>query len=138
MPLEFCTDIPAHDQFWELFQTTGWNENYQLSPDDLMRALRSSWYVLSAYDGVRLVGFGRLVSDGVLHAMIYELIVLPEYQGQGVGGEILEKLVEKCRETGVRDIQLFCAQGKRDFYEKRGFVARPGDGPGMQYVCQGG
>jgi GNAT superfamily N-acetyltransferase len=66
--------------------------------------------------------------------MIYELIVLPEYQGQGIGGKILEKLVRKCREDGVRDIQLFCVRGKRDFYEKRGFTVRFNDAPGMQYI----
>ena len=138
MPIEFCFEIPPSDQFWKLFQTTGWNAKYQLSPEELMRALHTSWFVISAYEGEKLVGFGRLVSDGVLHAMIYELIVLPEYQGRGIGGEILEKLVKKCQEVGVRDIQLFCASGKREFYEKRGFVTRPEDAPGMQYVRQGG
>ena len=137
MPIEFRTEIPSRDQFWGLFQSTGWNEKYKLSPEDLMRALHSSWYLLGAYDGERLVGFGRLVGDEVLHAMIYEMIVLPGYQGQGIGGQILEKLVERCLEAGVRDIQLFCAAGKQDFYEKRGFVARPEDAPGMQYVRQG-
>ena len=133
MPIEFRSEIPDSDQFFRLFESTGWNENYHLAPEELMLALHASWYLLGAYDGERLVGFGRLVSDGVLHAMIYELIVLPEYQGQGIGGEILERLVAKCRATGVRDIQLFCARGKRGFYEKRGFVARPDDAPGMQY-----
>ena len=138
MDTEFRSEIPASDQFWKLFQTTGWNDNYRLSQNDLVQALRSSWYLISAYDDENLVGFGRLVSDGVLHAMIYEMIVLPEYQGQGIGGQILEKLVEKCREAGVRDIQLFCARGKRKFYEKHGFIARPEDAPGMQFVHHGG
>jgi ribosomal protein S18 acetylase RimI-like enzyme len=134
MAIEIRDETPTLDRFWELFQTTGWNENYQLSPDDLAKALRSSWYLLSAFDGERLVGFGRLVSDGVLHAMIYELIVLPAYQGCGIGGKILQMLVERCQKAGVRDIQLFCAKGKRAFYEKRGFKARPVGAPGMYYV----
>ena len=138
MEIDIHPEIPASDQFWELFQTTGWNEKYRPSSDELIQALETSWYVLSAYEGNHLVGFGRLVGDGVLHAMVYELIVLPEYQSQGIGGQILEKLVKKCRESGVRDIQLFCAAGKREFYEKRGFVARPDDAPGMQYVGRGG
>ena len=138
MNISYRSETPEKDQFWGLFQTTGWNENYQLSADELIQALNSSWYLLAAYNGHQLVGFGRLVSDGVIHAMIYELIVLPEYQGQGIGGNILERLVEKCKETGVRDIQLFCARGKREFYEKRGFVARPYEAPGMQYNRQGG
>jgi GNAT superfamily N-acetyltransferase len=62
-----------------------------------------------------------------------EMIVLPAYQGQGIGGEILRRLVGKCQQAGIRDIQLFCAHGKRAFYEKRGFFARPDDAPGMQY-----
>ena len=138
MNVVFRAEIPTSDQFWNLFQTTGWNDKYRLPPDELTQALRSSWYVLSAYIDEQLVGFGRLVSDGVLHAMIYELIVLPEYQGQGIGGRMLEKLVKKCQESGVRDIQLFCAAGKRAFYEKRGFVARPENAPGMQFRRQGG
>ncbi|MBU1662497.1 MAG: N-acetyltransferase, partial [Chloroflexi bacterium] len=77
MTIAFRTETPARGQFWELFQTTGWNEKNQLSPDELIQALHSSWYMLGAYDGEQLVGFGRLVSDGALHAMIYELIVLP-------------------------------------------------------------
>lgn len=134
--IEFCDELPDRDQFWELFQTTGWNEEYRLAPDDFMKVLRSSWYMLSVYDGNRLVAFGRLASDGVMHAMIYEMIVLPEYQGQGIGGQILEHLIQKCREAGIHDIQLFCARGKRGFYEKYGFVARPDEGPGMQYRHQ--
>ena len=138
MEIEFRSEIPSIDQFWRLFQTTGWNDNYRLPPESLIQVLKASWYVLAAYEDKELVGFGRLVSDGILHAMVYELIVLPEYQGRGIGGEILEKLVERCKKVGVCDIQLFCARGKREFYEKRGFAARPDDAPGMQYVRQGG
>jgi GNAT superfamily N-acetyltransferase len=138
MPIEFHSEIPDSDQFWRLFESTGWNEKYQLTPGELMFALHSSWYTLGAYEGEQLIGFGRLVSDGVLHAMVYELIVLPNYQWHGIAGEILRRLIKRCQEAGIRDIQLFCAQGKRSFYEKRGFVTRPSDAPGMQYVRQGG
>jgi GNAT superfamily N-acetyltransferase len=122
------------DQFHELFETTGWNENYQLSAQELIRALQSSWFIVAVYEGERLIGVGRLVSDGVLHAMIYELIVLPACQNQGVGSQILVRLIERCQEHHIRDIQLFCARGKRAFYEKRGFVPRPEDAPGMQFM----
>lgn len=133
MNVHFRSELPSSQQFWELFLTTGWNDKYQLSPEELIQVLRASWYTLSAYHGEQLVGFGRLLSDGVLHAMIYELIVAPEYQNQGIGGQILECLVLRCRQAGIRDIQLFCARGKRSFYERHGFIARPEDAPGMQY-----
>lgn len=134
MELRFQTSIPSEEQFWNLFQTTGWNEAFRLPPDRLIEAARASWFVLCVYDGDQLVGFGRLTSDTVMHAMIYDLIVVPEYQGKGIGAQILERLVEHCRTAGVYDVQLFCAYGKRGFYEKFGFTARPRGAPGMQLV----
>jgi GNAT superfamily N-acetyltransferase len=134
--IEYRPEIPDQQQFVALFETTGWNQNYQATPQEFSHMLEHTWYMLAAYDGEQLVGFGRVVSDLVLHAMIYDMIVDPTYQGQGIGGEILDRLVEKCLQHGIRDIQLFCARGKRSFYEKRGFVARPEEGPGMQYRRQ--
>ena len=64
--------------------------------------------------------------------MIYDLIILPSHQGQGIGSEILSRLVSKCRAAGIRDVQLFSAPGKSTFYAKRGFKARPSDAPGMR------
>ena len=132
MDICYTTNILPRDQFYALFETTGWNAEYRLTADELEQALRSSWYLVCAYDGDRLVGIGRMVSDGVVHAMIYDMIVDPAYQGQGIGTEILARLVEYCRSIRIRDIQLFCARGKRLFYEKNGFSARPDDAPGMQ------
>jgi GNAT superfamily N-acetyltransferase len=131
--IEYRAELPDQQQFYALFETTGWNANYQATPQELSYTLANTWYMLAAYDGKRLVGFGRVVSDLVLHAMIYDMIVLPAYQGQGIGGEILGRLVDKCQQAGICDIQLFCARGKRAFYENRGFVARPDEAPGMQY-----
>ena len=131
--IEYRAGAPEEQQFFALFETTGWNANYQATPQELSHMLANTWYMLAAYDGERLVGFGRVVSDLVLHAMIYDMIVAPDYQGRGIGGEILERLVGKCLQAGIRDIQLFCARGKRAFYERRGFVARPDESPGMQY-----
>ena len=66
---------------------------------------------------------------------ISALIVDPDYQNRGIGTEMLRWLVEKCREAKIPDIQLFCAKGKRPFYERHGFRARPEDAPGMEYVA---
>jgi len=134
MAIDFRTEMPSQEQFGALFQTTGWNDKYRLSPQELFKAISANWFAVSAFDGDRLVGFGRVVSDGILHAMIYEMIVLPEYQGRGIGTQILQMLIQRCLEASIRDIQLFCARGKRGFYEKFGFVARPDNAPGMQYA----
>ena len=122
---------PAID-YGRLFETTGWNKSYQASPQELHEAISDSWYVMSAYENDRLVGFGRIISDGVLYALICDLIVNPTCQGQGIGSTLLAKLVEHCRARGIRVIWLFAAKGKSSFYKKFGFQKRSLDAPGMQ------
>ena len=133
MTILYRSELPPAKQFWDLFATTGWNEKYKATADELAAANARSWYLISAYDGDLLVGFGRVLSDGMMHAMIYDVIVLPEYQGRGIGTQIMDLLMRRCLSANIRDIQLFCAKGKREFYERFGFVVRPDDAPGMQY-----
>jgi len=131
--MEYRSDLPNTELVWALFQTTGWYASVPVTPEELILAVSNSWFWIAVYDAERLVGFGRIVTDEVLHAMIYDLIVHPDYQMRGIGSRILERLVDQCLRLGIRDIQLFCARGKRAYYEKRGFAARSDDAPGMQY-----
>lgn len=134
MQISYQTNrLPEKNQFYDLFLTTGWNEKYQLNKERLFEAVQSSWYMISAYDGNKLIGFGRIISDGILHALIVDMIILPEYQGQGIGSILLKKLVDRCNANHIKDIQLFCAKGKTGFYKKFNFEERPVDAPGMQF-----
>jgi GNAT superfamily N-acetyltransferase len=131
--IEYLEAMPPKAQYWALFQSTAWNEEYRLSEDELWQAIQQSWFLVAAYDTGRLVGSGRIVSDGVLHALIVDVIVLPEYQRRGIGAAIMRRLVERCRHGRIRDVQLFCARGKAAFYERLGFGPRPADAPGMDF-----
>lgn len=95
-------------------------------------ALSGSWIVCAARDDAgRLIGMGRLISDGALHAFVTEMIVTEHARGAGVGGEILTRLVDESRRRGVDHEQLFAARGRAAFSERRGFGRRPETGPGM-------
>ena len=130
--IEYKECKPDPQQYKTLFDTTGWNAVYQADVDELSAAVDGSWCVVTAYDEDELVGIGRVVSDGVLYAMIYDMIVKPSHQQRGIGTTILSKLIEKCETAGLRDVQLFSAKGKVPFYGKRGFIERPPDAPGMR------
>ena len=132
--IAYREQLPAAAAYQQLFETTGWNQGYQADPEALYRAISASWYVLSACDNDDLIGFGRVVSDGVLYALICDLIVKPSYQGQGIGSRLLEKLIEKCHLEKIRVIWLFSAKGTSSFYKNFGFLERPVDAPGMQIL----
>jgi GNAT superfamily N-acetyltransferase len=131
--IDFVEQKPDPVDFLDLLETTGWNDVYKATVEDLRMALNHSWYTVTAYDAGQLVGFGRVVSDGVLYGVIYDMIVRPSHKGQGIGTEILNRLTAKCQAAGLRDIQLFSAKGKSAFYGHHGFVERPQDAPGMRY-----
>ncbi len=133
MAVEIRESLPDPAEYFDLFESTGWNQEYGLTTQELHDAVCGSWCVLTAYDQGILVGTGRVVSDGVFHALIVDLIVTPDRQGQGLGKMIMQELLERCRAARIRDVQLFCARGKADFYRKLGFVVRAEDAPGMDF-----
>jgi GNAT superfamily N-acetyltransferase len=135
--IDYRDTCPDPEAYLSLFETTGWNDGYRADSEDLGTALDCSHFVVSAYTEHELVGVGRAVADG-LHAIIYDLIVHPVHQGQGVGSEILRRLVARCRNDRICDIQLFSAHGTAAFYERHGFARRPDDAPGMEQRFRGG
>lgn len=131
----FETTIPNKEALFGLFETTGWNMGFQVSADEYHQAVTDSWWRVAAYDAEdKLVGFGRLISDGRLQALIVDMIVRPENQGQGIGKEILRQLVQKAQQHQIKSIKLFCAKGKSEFYVKSGFRERDPEGPGMELI----
>jgi len=128
----FSLTPPTAAEFATLYAETGWGE---WPAETFERALAGSWVVCVARDDdERLIGIGRLISDGALHAFVTEMIVSERARGRGTGAEIVRRLVEEAHRRGVRDVQLFAARGRTAFYERNGFVRRPEDAPGMQFV----
>lgn len=87
-------------------------------PDKLRRACENSYIVCFAFDGETLVGMARAISDGEYVAALFDLVVLPEYQGKGVGTAILEAVHER---LPVKTILLYSVPGKEPFYQNLGY-----------------
>ncbi|MCP4077747.1 MAG: GNAT family N-acetyltransferase [Gammaproteobacteria bacterium] len=131
--MQFTDKIPDKSEFFPLYISTGWNQNLMLSAEQLEQAVKNSFAVISAYENNQLIGFGRVVSDGIAYATIYDVIVSPNWQKQGIGSSIIRKLVAVCEHNDIRSIHLFAAKGAEKFYKNLGFVPRPFDSPGMVY-----
>lgn len=68
----------------------------------------------------RLVGAGRALADGVDCAYLCDVALLPSHQGQGLGREIVQRLLALSQ--GHKKIILYSVPGKEDFYRKLGFL----------------
>ena len=113
--IEYSSDLPEVQEYAALFETTGWNDNANKTPQELHRAASASWRFVSARIDGRLAGIGRVISDGVAHAFVVDFVIAPEYQGRSIGTAILQRLVGAALDKGIRDIQLFAAKGKGGF-----------------------
>ncbi len=116
--LEFSErrNLPFEDVL-ALYQANRWSSAEK--PELLHRALHASHSLVSAWDGPKLVGLGNAISDGCLVVYYPHLLVLPEYQGQGVGRRLMEMLLNRYR--GFHQ-HVLLADGKAiDFYRKCGF-----------------
>lgn len=90
------------------------------TPETHLRILEGSDAVMLARDETSgaVVGFITAISDGVLCAYIPHLEVLPEYQGRGIGSELLRRMLERLRTLYM--IDLLCDPDVQPFYERLG------------------
>ncbi|MBI1823415.1 MAG: GNAT family N-acetyltransferase [Nitrospirae bacterium] len=102
----------------ELYQHAPWAKDRSLA--DIKRALAQSTLVISAWERDLLVGFARVLSDKVFRATIWDVIVRPDYQQEGIGSMIVEKIIAH---PSLRNVDRFWLNTKQpEFYKKFGFV----------------
>lgn len=93
------------------------------------KALKNGLFNVSAVSGGNVVGMGRLVGDGAMYWYLQDIVVLPEYQGKGIGKRIVNRLVEHIENTALPgtkiEVGLTAVSGKEPFYEKLGFSGTP-------------
>jgi len=90
--------------------------------DKLRRAFLNSQAVCYAFDGNRLVGCARAITDGEYHAVIYDVAVHPEYQRQGLGKRVMRSLINR---LPIWRVMLVADSDVQPFYEHFGFAPYP-------------
>ncbi|MGC9400071.1 MAG: GNAT family N-acetyltransferase [Anaerolineae bacterium] len=119
MELRPDKEIPV-EALVALYEAVGWR-TYTRDPRRLAAAVRNSTYVASLWEGERLVGLARGLSDDVSIFYLQDVLVHPAWQGQGLG----HRLVEHCLQRFVhvrQKVLLTDNQSKqRRFYETLGY-----------------
>lgn len=120
MKISFVENVPNSTDLYNLYDCERWNDFLQLSKEQLYEAMKNSWYILSVYHEDRLIATARVVSDGIIVGYITGLIVHPDYRNRGIGRDILQKLIEKCKQSYLA-IQLLATDDSITFYQRLGF-----------------
>ena len=117
-------DLPC-DQLIHLYKEAGWangdanqehNANFNIGH-------KNSTLVMSAWDGKRLVGSARVLSDTIFRSVLFDLVVDSEYQGQGIGREIVTRCIAHYPDSHWL---VGAADDAVKFYNKCGFIGNRG------------
>lgn len=103
-----------------LYDSVGWSE-YTKNIEKLIRALNNSLYTLTAWDKNKLVGLTRVVGDGETIIYIQDILVLREYQRQGIGSKLLKAVLDKYNKIRQKVLLTDDTEKTRLFYEANGF-----------------
>ena len=76
----------------DLFLSVHWSSGYH--PEKLVIAMQNYSTVYSAWDGEKLVGLISVMDDGIMTAYIHYLLVDPDYQYNGIGKELIERVLK--------------------------------------------
>jgi len=100
-----------------------------IHPEQTKQGLKGSAFIVTALDGDKVVGTGRLIWDGGYIAVTKNLMVLPEYQGRGIGSEIMQKQIDFLKSKlkpgyGIA-LQFIASNNAEKFYKKLGFSVIP-------------
>lgn len=130
-PFSFNTlfESPTAEELVMLRDQIGWGE---LNLSMAKSSLENSLFHVIIRDDLQLIGMARIIGDGVMYFYIQDVIVHPNYQGQGVGATLMtqiEKYLSKTAKKGAT-VGLLSAKNKEGFYQQYGYTLRPNDALG--------
>jgi predicted GNAT family N-acyltransferase len=79
---------------------------------------KDCWHVIASTNDGEYIATGRMLYDGHIGRMA----VLPEFRGQGIGGDMLNELINLAKQQGLKEVFLHAQTSAIEFYQKHGFI----------------
>ena len=118
-------NVNSIEEFNYLYDVVGWG-SYDEKVSE--KALANTMYSVSVYDDDKIIGYGRIIGDGICFLYIHDVMVAPKYQNKKIGSQIMNKLLEKVNQIKLENpyvrVYLGASKGKEEFYKKFGFITR--------------
>lgn len=132
---EIVERAPTIEDYSELRKAVGWAP---LGKEMIEEGLRNSLFSVCAIYKNKVIGCGRVIGDGAVYFYVQDIMVLPEFQKNGIGKGIMASIMHWLgRHVSDKSfIGLMATKGNSKFYEKYGFQERPPDRPGMFIIWE--
>jgi len=106
----------------ELYTAVGWTAyTSEERRGDLAKAIENSTFVVSAWDGDKLIGLARVLSDDVSIFYLQDILVHPDYQRQGIGEQMIQACLVRYEHVRAKVLMTDDEERQRLFYERVGF-----------------
>lgn len=115
--------IEDQHQIIDLYRKAGWYSYADNYSEWLTSFIENSFSfaVLKNSSNEKVIGMGRVITDGISDAYIQDVFVLEEFRGQGYGKKIVKYLSDKLLKSDIKWIALVAEPGSKKFYEGLGF-----------------
>ncbi len=104
----------------ELYKDAGWWDNEWDSDFIYDMVAGSCCFMVVIYNN-KIIGMARAVADNCSDAYIQDVVVLNEYQKNGIGGNLIKALISELKKKEIDWIGLIGEPGTQSFYEHLGF-----------------
>lgn len=117
---------PHHiPQLHQLYLQQFWSNTRTLS--EVESVLTGSSLTLGMVDEANnLIGFVRVLTDGIFKALLFDVIVNEPYRGHKIGSQLVEYVKQHPALSRVKHIELYCLPELQCYYQQFGFVADVG------------
>ncbi len=121
---------PTLEEYQKLRKAVGW---WDVDTKATEAGLFNSLFSVCIIFENEVVGCGRVIGDSGIYFYIQDVIVLPDFQGKGIGRRIMDAIMEYLKAYAYPGafVGLMAAKGVSKFYERYGFTERLNDSPGM-------
>jgi aralkylamine N-acetyltransferase len=115
------------EEIVNLYQAGGWWQESPEARSVIPPMISGSFcFMVARVPNDRIVGMGRVISDGFSDAYIQDVVVLTSFRHLGIGGELVRRLTRYCVDRNISWIGLVAEPGTGPFYERLGYRHRSG------------
>ncbi|HLC31667.1 MAG TPA: GNAT family N-acetyltransferase [Candidatus Nanoarchaeia archaeon] len=133
--VEYVDKIPSLEEYKQLRDAADWNlASRGISDERAQESLSAAPYCVCAYDNGKIVGMVRMSGDRGMYGYIQDTIVVPEYQGKGVGSAMMQRILAMVKDKKGYLIGVCPSKVSVEFYQKFGFVKRPENPNGFMSI----